>query len=318
MRVPQGLYAGMHTELLDDIPLFAALEGDDRWQLARIVTVREAAAREVLFWVGDAGGPDAEFFVISRGRVLITYPDESGREVTLAVLGPGDFFGEVSLLDGGPRTATARVQDDATLLTLRRDAFLDFLRTYPSAAIHLLEVLGRRERGSVDKLRGIRNLNEVMQQRLTTWDRVANGIAAMAASRTFLLTHACGFFGWITLNLSLGRNGPDPFPFPFLCFVASTEAIFLSLFILISQNLQSQKDRLRTEMEYQVALKAQFEIMQLHRKMDEVPGRVLEQLRASPGGERAAAADGADIPATTPWAGEGLAAPAAEVDTGGR
>ena len=273
----------MQTGFFDDIPIFANLTGNDRWQLARLITVRDVAARHVLFWVGDAGGPDAEFFVIQRGRVAITYPDEAGREVTLAVLGPGDFFGEVSLLDGGPRTATARVQDDATLLCLNRQAFLDFLRGYPSAAIHLLEVLGRRERGSVDKLRGIRNLNEVMEQRLTRWEQIANAIAAMAASRGFLLTHAAAFLGWIVLNLALGAGrAPDPYPFPFLCFWSSTEAIFLSLFILISQNLQSQKDRLRTEMEYQVALKAQFEIMQLHRKLDDLPARVLEQMRAEP------------------------------------
>jgi len=282
----------MQTGFFDEIPLFAGLSGDDRWQLARLVAVRDVAAREVLFWVGDAGGSDAEFFIIRRGRVQITYPDESGREVTLAVLGRGDFFGEVALLDGGPRTATARVQEDATLLCLNRQAFIGFLRGYPSAAIHLLEVLGRRERTSVDKLRGIRNLNEVMEQRLTRWERVANGIAALAASRGFLVTHGAAFLGWIGLNLALGGRAPDPFPFPFLCFWASTEAIFLSLFILISQNLQSQKDRLRTELEYQVALKAQFEIMQLHRKLDEVPARVLEQLRAEPwaADEQAAAA----------------------------
>jgi uncharacterized membrane protein len=293
------------NELLDGIPLFAGLSGDDRWQLARLVTVREVRAGEVLFWVGDAGGDDAEFFVINRGRVQITYPDENGREVTLAVLKAGDFFGEVSLLDGGPRTATARIESNATLLSLKRNAFIEFLKTYPSAAIHLLEVLGRRERGSVDKLRGIKNLNEVMEERLTTWERIANGIAGLAASRGFLVAHAAAFGGWIVANLLLGDRAPDPFPFPFLCFWSSTEAIFLSLFILISQNLQSQKDRLRTVMEYQVALKAQFEIMQLHRKMDEMPMRIAQQMggHAMAGDEGAATLDEqTGIPAATPWA----------------
>ena len=300
---------------LKRVPLFSGLTDSQIERLAAGSVRRSFPKGRTIVAEGE---PSQSLYVLLSGRAKVQRSDTEGKEVILAVLGPGDFFGEVSLLDGGPRTATARVQDDATLLTLRRDAFLDFLRTYPSAAIHLLEVLGRRERGSVDKLRGIRNLNEVMAQRLTTWDRVANGIAAMAASRGFLLVHACGFLGWIALNLALKEKGPDPFPFPFLCFVASTEAIFLSLFILISQNLQSQKDRLRTEMEYQVALKAQFEIMQLHRKMDEVPGRVLEQLRAFGGGEPSLAEDGADIPATTPWTGENVAAPAGEVDTGGR
>jgi uncharacterized membrane protein len=261
----------MHHNLLDGIPMFAALTGDETWDLARRITVRETPARQVLFWIGEPGN---EFFVIKSGHVLITVPDGDGKEVTLAVLGPGDFFGEISLLDGGPRTATARTQTDCSLLCLEREAFFKFIHETPAAAVHMMNVLGKRQRESVDKLRGIKNLNEVMAEKLTTWQRVANTIAATAANKAFLLTHAIAFVAWIALNLALGSRGPDPYPFPFLCFWSSTEAIFLSLFILISQNLQSQKDRLRTELEYQVALKAQFEIMQLHRKLDELPGTV--------------------------------------------
>src|SRR5205085_8288233 len=128
------------------------------------------------------------------------------------------------------------------------------------------------------KLRGIRNLNDVMDEKLTTWQRIAKAIATIAASRAFLFAHAVGFVAWITVNLALGKRGFDPYPFPFLCFWSSSEAIFLSLFILISQNMQSQKDRLRTELEYQVALKAQFEIMQLHRKLDALPGTLKEMM----------------------------------------
>jgi uncharacterized membrane protein len=264
----------MHIQLLDGIPLFAGLSGDEKWDLARRVTVRDLPARETLFWIGDRG---EELFVVLSGRIEITYPDEAGREVILAVLGRGDFLGEVSLLDGGPRTATVRAQTDVSLLSLDREAFHHFIRNSPAAAIHILKVLGRRQRETVDKLRGIRNLNEVMAERITPWQRIANTIAALAASKLFLITHAVAFLGWIALNLILGARGPDPYPFPFLCFWSSTEAIFLSLFILISQNLQSQKDRMRTELEYQVALKAQFEIMQLHRKIDELPQRIRER-----------------------------------------
>jgi len=264
----------MHWELLDNIPLFAGLSGDEKWDLARRINVREVPAGHPLFWINERG---EEFFVIQSGHVAITVPDEGGqKEVTLAVLGPGDFFGEVSLLDGGPRTATARTQTEASLLVIGRDAFGQFIRDFPSAAAHILEVLGKRQRNSVEKLRGIRNLNEVMDQKLTTWQKIANTIAALAASKTFLLVHACGFVGWIVLNLSLRHRAPDPYPFAFLCLWSSTEAIFLSLFILISQNMQSQKDRLRTELEYQVALKAQFEIMQLHQKLDALPGTLKE------------------------------------------
>jgi CRP/FNR family cyclic AMP-dependent transcriptional regulator len=266
----------MHVKLLDGIPLFAGLSGDEKWDLARRITVRDVRAQDTLFWIGERG--DA-FFVIHTGSVHITYPDNDGKEVILATLGPGGFFGEVSLLDGGVRTATARAATDVSVLTLGRDAFMKFIADHPSAALHIMGVLGKRQRDTVDKLRGIRNLNEVMQDRLTTWQRIANAIAAMAASQTFLLCHAIAFGGWIVMNIILGKRGPDPFPFAFLCFWTSTEAIFLSLFIMISQSVQGQKDRLRTELEYQVALKAQLDIIQLHRKVDELPAMVLAEVR---------------------------------------
>ena len=266
----------MQVHFLDGIPLFAGLTTDEKAQLARRIRLRELPAREALFWIGDPGD---EFFVIRSGVVLITYPDGDGKEVTLAALRAGDFFGEVSLLDGGPRTATARAQDDASLLCLDREAFESFIRDCPSAALHIIKILGKRQRETVDRLRGIKNLNEVMDERLTSWQRAANMIAAMAAGRNFLAAHAVAVVGWLVLNVVLGSRGPDPFPFPFLCFWTSCEAIFLSLFILISQDAQSRKDRLRTELEYQVALKAQFEIMQLHRRLDELPDALLAKMR---------------------------------------
>jgi len=268
----------MHLELLDGIPLFAGLTGDEKWDLARRINIRDVPAGHPLFWINERG---EEFFVIQSGHVAITVPDaDAKKEVTIAVLGPGDFFGEVSLLDGGPRTATARTQTESSLLVIGRDAFGQFIRDFPSAAAHILEVLGKRQRNSVEKLRGIRNLNEVMDAKLTAWQKITSAIAATAASRAFLLVHACGFVSWIVVNLALGHRGFDPYPFPFLCFWCSSEAIFLSLFILISQNMQTQKDRLRTELEYQVALKAQFEIMQLHRKLDALPATLKELIEA--------------------------------------
>lgn len=267
----------MHLKLLEGIPLFAGMSGDEKWQLAQRLRVREVPARETLFWMGDEGD---DLYVIATGKVAILYPDADGREVTLAVLGPGDFFGEVALLDGGKRTATARAATEASLLCLSREQFQAFLRESPDASLHVIQVLSKRQRESLDKLRGIKNLNEVMEERLTAWQKVAHTIATMAAGRNFLASHAAGVIGWIVLNVSLGKaHAPDPFPFPFLCFWTSCEAIFLSLFILISQDTQSRKDRLRTELEYQVAMKAQLEIMQLHRKLDEL-GEMLKEKTA--------------------------------------
>jgi len=278
----------MQPHLLKSIPLFANLSDREREELARLVVLRQLPAREALFWIGDPGD---EFFIVLSGRVEISYPDDAGREVVLAVLKPGDFLGEISLLDGGPRTATARARDDITLLCLQREAFHTFVRSSPAAALQIMTVLGRRQRDTVDRLRGIRNLNEVMEERLTRWQRVADMITALIGSEAFLIAHAAVFGCYILLNLVLRSRAFDPFPFPFLCFWFSGEAIFLALFIMVSQNAQRRKDQLRTELEYQVALKMQVEIMQLHRRLDELPAAVLEQLRAAPrsGGEGDAA-----------------------------
>jgi len=252
---------------LTKIPLFAGLGRDETTYLTSLLKQRKCSALETLFWVGDAGH---EMYIILSGRVEISIPDAEGRDICLAVLGPGEFFGEISLLDEGPRTATARSVLDTLVIVLDRNAFRNCISRFPSMALSVIQVLSRRQRNTVEKLRGIRNLNEIMAETLTPWQKLSNSIAAMAASQAFLMTHAIAFGAWIAINLLLPKkNAPDPFPFPFLCFWTSCEAIFLSLFILISQSMQGQKDRVRNDVEYQIALKLQLEMMHLHRKMDE-------------------------------------------------
>jgi uncharacterized membrane protein len=247
------------------IPLFAELSPSESATIAQLLQPRTLAPGEVLFWIGETG--DA-FYVIQKGQISISFPDHSGREMFLAKLSAGNFLGEISLLDGGPRSATARAVEETLVLGLPRLDFLTFVMEHPAVAVRLMRVLGARQRETVERLRGIRNANEVALDHATVWHRVAASIAAVAASHWFILMHAVGLMGWISLNLLLGEAAPDPFPFLFLGFWASTEAIFLSLFILVSQNVQTRKDRVRTEIEYQVALKMQLEIMQLHQKMD--------------------------------------------------
>lgn len=253
------------TELLHNVPLFASLGPAERDDLLRRAKSRTLEPLEPLFWVGDAGH---ELFIVIRGDIEVCIPDTSGKEIRIAVVGPGEILGEVALLDGGPRSATARAVGRAQLLSISREDFHDCILRFPSVAMAALGVLGKRQRQTVEKLRGIRNLNEVIAVQLTPWQRIANLIANIAASPGFLLAHAAGFGGWIALNLLLGERAPDPFPFMFLCFWASVEAIFLSLFILVSQATQSSRDRIRNELEYHAALKLQLEINQLHAKLD--------------------------------------------------
>jgi uncharacterized membrane protein len=266
----------MDQTLFEGIPLLVGLATTELAELALVLRRVDVAPHEPLFWIGDAG---SDFYIIREGSVTISCPDHGGKEIPLAILGAGDFLGEISLLDGGPRTATARAGPaGATALVLGREDFQQFIRDCPSAAFHIMAVLGRRQRDTVERLRGIRNLEEVMEDRMTRWQRAATFIAALAGGKKFLLTHAACFAAWIVINLALGKRAADPFPFAFLCFWASVEAIFLSLFIMISQNLQTQKDRVRTELDYQVAMKVQLEIMQLHQKIDRLPEEISAHL----------------------------------------
>lgn len=250
---------------LDTVDLFADLEPSEKDCIARSFTKRTVPANQAIVWVGDVAD---EFFVIAHGHVEVCLPDESGRELRLSKLGPGEYFGEIALFDGDRRSSTVRAIDDVTLLVLSRKAFHAALAQFPALATHLLRVMGGRHRRALEKLRGIKNLNELLDRELSPWQRVAQVIATTASSRNFLLAHALGFGGWIAVNCILGERAVDPYPFQFVCFWASLEAIFLSLFILVSQATQSDKDRLRNELDYQVAMKLHFEIMQIHQKVD--------------------------------------------------
>ena len=252
---------------LSSIPLFARLSPEEHGTLLGLLQVREVPAHQPIFWIGDAA---SECFIVRKGEVVLTYPDEGGHETILGVIHQGEFFGEISLLDGGGRTATARAQTDVELLALGRDDFHAFLRQHPAAAIHVITVIGQRQREMLGRLRGIRNVNQVIDESATLWHRVADSIAAISANQVFFAIHLVWFGFWIVLNVLRGDHGFDPFPFGLLTLVVSLEAIFLSIFVLISQNRQSEKDKIGADLDYQVNLKAHLEVMMLHRKMDRV------------------------------------------------
>jgi uncharacterized membrane protein len=274
----------MDVDLLGNIPLFGKLNATELAELGGLLKEQRVAQQQPVFWIGDEG---SDFYVVQLGRAAVCYPDELGHEVTIAVLGPGDFFGEISLLDGGARTTTIRAEDDLLLLTLSRHDFLEFLKRHPSAAIHILTVLGQRQREMLQKMRGLKNVNEVAEQQMNLWYRLADKIAAVAASGTFLGLHVLWFVVWIVPNVIKGDKGFDPFPFGLLTMIVSLEAIILSIIIMVSQNRAGEKDRIRADLDYQVNLKAHLEVMQLHRKIDRMED-LLRGVASRPEGESAA------------------------------
>jgi CRP/FNR family cyclic AMP-dependent transcriptional regulator len=265
------------AQLIGTVSLFKLLSEDERADLEGVFERREVARGETIFSVGEPGD---SLYIVGSGSVELFVKDNTGAKIVLTVCGPGQVFGELSLLDGGARTATAVCVEPATLLVLDRDDLLAFLRRHPDAALDLLTTMGQRMRGADEMLRRrvARNINDEMQIRSTTMEKIADLIAEFSGSITFLALNALAFLIWIVWNSVPFLPHFDPYPFGFLTMVMSVEAIFLSIFVLISQNRQTAKDRLRADAEYEVNLKAELEITHLHEKMDYLTEQMLARM----------------------------------------
>ena len=266
---------------LVDVPFLALLDDEQRALLAqRLDTVSEPAGKS-LFVYGDPGD---SAYIVRKGVVEIYSKNDTGERLVLETCRAGDFFGEISLLDGGPRTASAVVIEDLEAILVDRGDLEEFLRICPAAAINLLAASGRRIRETAKLLRHSvsRDINEDIEDKRTRVMKVADWISEFSGSLEFLFIHLGLFFIWIVLNsgpLSRTAIGNfDPFPFGLLTMVVSLEAIILSVFVLLSQNRQVARDRVRNDIEYQVNLKAELEIGHLHEKVDHFHQEVMRRL----------------------------------------
>jgi len=257
--------------------LFEQLTEEDRAQLAQVVDRRELAAGTTLF---QAGEPGESLFVVSKGEVELFIKDTAGQKIVLTVARDGEIFGELALLDRGARTATACALVDTELLELDRDDLLLLFQKTPEAAVRLLAAVGHMTRKADELLqtRVSRNVNIEVEENLSTLQRIADWIAWFSGSMPFLLINAVWFIGWIIVNtFRLGIPAFDPYPFGLLTMIVSLEAIFLSCFVLISQNRQAEKDHVRSDVEYEVNIKAELEVAHLHEKTDRIYTEMLER-----------------------------------------
>ena len=267
--------------LLAGVPFFQYLDADEREVLARHLDEVSIPAGQLVFQANDPGGT---LFVIREGSVEVFIKDETGERFVLENPGPGEVFGEISFLDGGSRTASVLVTENLNALAVDRDDLSHLFRAHPEAGLDIIAAMGKRLRRSVELLRNTasRNVNTEVEDRRTTVERAADWIAAFSGSITFLMLHVVIFAAWILLNTNWlpGWKPPmfDPFPFGLLTMVVSLEAIILSVFVLLSQNRQVAKDRIRGDIEYEVNLKAELEIAQLHEKMDRLHVEALRRL----------------------------------------
>lgn len=259
------------------IKLFELLDEDEIAELAAVVDTQKLGAGEILFHAGDLG---ASLYIVKSGEVELFIKDTAGQKIVLKNAVEGDIFGEVSMLDSRPRSATALTLTETELFVLDHDDLLLLFRKKPDAGLNMLAAMSAMLRKSDELLRTrvARNVNEEMEEKLSALQHTADWIAWFSGSLQFLMLNALVFIVWIGINtLPLGVEQFDPFPFGLLTMIVSLEAIFLSCFVLISQNRQSEKDHLRSDIEYAVNIKAELEIAHLHEKTAHLHEQMLEK-----------------------------------------
>ena len=255
---------------LASINMFELLNEDDRVALAAVVDELKVPEGHTLFQAGDPGD---SLFIVRTGEIELFIKDTAGQKIVLTTSQPGDMFGELAMLDTGPRTATAVALTDTAVLVLDRDDLVLLFQRKPEAALHMLAALSGLTRKADELLRTrvSRNVNEEMEGHSTTLQRIADWIAWFSGSMPFLMINGAWFIIWIVINtLPVGLPAFDPYPFGLLTMIVSLEAIFLSCFVLISQNRQAEKDRVRSDIEYEVNIKAELEVAHLHEKTDRI------------------------------------------------
>ena len=255
----------MTIDTLRQVPLFESLDDEAAEDLCHLLESIDCRAGAFLFRAGEQGNA---MYVIERGKVRICVRATDGHEVTLTELGRGDFFGEMALLEGQRRSADAIVAEDARLAVLSREHFLSFLRSTPNVALEMLTAVANRLRHTDELLRhsATRNVNVEEAAQLTLADRAADVIAEFGGSWKFIIAAVLFFNVWVLINIWLrwvGESGFDPYPFLLLSTAINMLAVLQAPIILMSQNRQSHKDRLRAEIDYQINLKNELALNEI-------------------------------------------------------
>ncbi len=254
---------------LREIPLFSEMDEQEVAGIRSIMDEKKFKPGQIIIREGDVGDL---FYVITEGQAEIIIRDANGSDVVLHEAGPGDFFGELSMLTNEPRSARVRAVESLTTLVLERDEFFNFLRTHTHAAIDVMVELGGRlhENDAILRRMASRNVNEVDEERMTLGQRVADKVADTIGSWPFIIIQTIILTIWIIINWVGWIKRWDPYPFILLNLMLSFQAAYSGPVIMMSQNRQSAKDRIAAEVDHQVNTKAELEINNLIRRLDEL------------------------------------------------
>src|SRR5208282_2970923 len=254
-------------EILKDIPLFALLDDDEMAVLAGQVELKTFAARQRVYKIGDPGG---QAYVMVSGKVRVTTIDEDHQEVIVDEPACGEFFGFASMLDQTPHQTNATALDEAVCMEVDRKDITVLLERKPHAGMDLLTVLGRQFHASQQlvRVRSYRNPNEVIEEEMTPGERIADAVAKFGGSWSFIIAFGVVLVVYSGINIGLGKNAWDPYPFILLNLFLSMLAAIQAPVIMMSQNRQDTKDRLRGELDYEVNRRAESEIQGLAHKLN--------------------------------------------------
>jgi uncharacterized membrane protein len=261
------------VDVLKQVPLFANLDSEEIAILASQVEVKTFAARERIYKMGT---PGQTAYVMVSGSVRVTTVDEDNQEVVLEEPGAGDFFGFASMLEETPHQTDAMADTDATCIEVDRSDIFVLIQRRPHAAMDMLGVLGRHFHAAqqIIRSRSMRHPNDVIEEQETSGERIADVVASFGGSWTFITIFAAVLIVYSTANVTLGRHAWDPYPFILLNLFLSMLAAIQAPIIMMSQNRQDKKDRLRADLDYEVNRRAHGEIQGLAHKLNVVADRL--------------------------------------------
>ena len=260
-------------EILKKVPLFSLLDSEETAILAGQVELRRFAPRQRIYKMGDSGG---RAYVVVEGRVRITTVDQDQQEVIVDEPSYGAFFGFASMLDSTPHQTDATALEATTCLEVDRDDNATLLERKPHAGMDMLAVLGRQFHAAQQlvRVRAGRNPNEVIEQEATLGERMADRVAGFGGSWIFITSFLVALVVYTVINIVLKQKAWDPYPFILLNLILSMLAAVQAPIIMMSQNRQDTRDRLRSELDYDVNRRAETEIQGLARKLSLIVDKI--------------------------------------------
>ena len=259
--------------VFEDIPIFSLLDADERAVLAEQVELRRFGTRQRIY---KAGEPGEKAYVMLSGKVEVVVIDEDNQEVVVDRPAVGEVFGLASMLSTAPHQTTAKAVEPTAAIEIERDDIAALLQRKPMAGLDMLTMVGRQFRATQDlvRARAGRNPNEVIAETLTFGDRLADGVARFGGSWAFIVSFGVVLAAWVAVNVALTQRAWDPYPFILLNLFLSMLAAVQAPIIMMSQNRQDAKDRVRSELDFAVNRKAETEITQLAAKVNRLEDRL--------------------------------------------